>query len=106
MTENEEISWMSVGGKLDHFIRKQAALVALDREVGEKVKAIEAKANAECEAISKNAMIEANEVRAPLLKQLEEYRAEVKAEFGITDGEGMSVIHMLKAVHAMTQKDA
>jgi uncharacterized protein involved in exopolysaccharide biosynthesis len=97
---------MTVGEKLDSFIQKAAEIVALDQEISIKVKEIEAKCNAECNELGKKAMQEASDLRAPLTKKLEEYRAEVKAEFGITDGEPMNVVQMLKAVHSLIQKGA
>lgn len=92
---------MTVDQKLDGFIQRMSEIADLDREIGVKIKEIEAKANAECEAISQKAMKDAAEVRAPLLKKLEEYRAEVKSAYGITDGEPLNVVQMLKAVREM-----
>lgn len=40
-------------------------------------------------------IIEAN---ANLEKKMEQYRAELKATFGITDGEKMNVLDMIKAI--------
>ena len=90
---------MSIETILNQLIERQAEIAELDREVGQKLKKLEAQANAECEEISKRAMREADVLRAPLQQKLEQYRAEVKAKFGITDGETMNVVQMLKAVH-------
>jgi hypothetical protein len=96
---------MSVEDVLNRLIQKQAELADLDREIGPKIKAVEAKANQECEEIGKRAMREVDVIRGPFLKKLEEYRAEVKAKFGITDGEPMNVVQMLKSVNDMVKKN-
>lgn len=97
---------MSVEHLLNKFIEKQAELAALDRDLGPKLKALESAANQECEEISKRAMREADLLRGPFKKKLEEYRAEVKATFGITDGETMNVVQLLKAVHELSKKNS
>ena len=95
---------MSIETVLNQLIERQLELVELDREVGQKLKKLEAQANAECNEINKRAMQQADIIRAPLQQKLEQYRAEVKAKFGITDGETMNVVQMLKAVHDMINK--
>lgn len=97
---------MSIEHILNKLIERQAEIAALDQEIGPKLKKIEAQANQECEEISKRAMQQADILRAPLKQKIEQYRAEVKAQFGITDGESMNVVQTLKAIHDMMKRSS
>lgn len=88
----------TVDTMLDTLIKKQAELVQMDLEVGEKIKALQAKANAEMEAIAEKAKVDAEALRAPFMAEFEKYRAEVKEKFGVADGERMSVVQTMFAV--------
>ncbi len=89
---------------LSRLIQSGAELVEMEKKVGAKIQEIQEKAEQAQQKVISDAEAEASVIRAPFLKKLEEYRAEVKKEFGITDGERSNVVQMMAAVYQFVKR--
>lgn len=96
--------FVTMKNKINALVQLQADLINKEAEIGAKLKEIERKANAMCESIGAQAQKDADEVRRPLLNALEEYKAKIKAEFGVTDGERINVLQIMKAQMDLLEK--
>lgn len=78
--------------KLDYFRVKQTDMMKLNAELEPKRREIQEEFNKRM-----------TELNAPLVKMGEEYKAELKAFCGITDGERTNVLELLSAVEKVQE---
>lgn len=78
----------------ESFKKKQQEIVELHKQL----KDAQAKAQAEVDKLMEEKKKDLNELQQKFTAARENYKAELKAQFGITDGEEMNVLDMIHAV--------
>lgn len=95
---------MSYLNKLIEMRAKQAEIEALDKALAPQRLELKAEFEAKEQALQEEFNNRLTEMQAPLVKKAEEYKAECKQAFGITDGERISVLDTVSMVLRLSER--
>lgn len=88
--------------KITYFKQLQTEIMELHKEAESKTHALESEFKEKVTALEIEYTTKNNEVTRELDNKKEKYRAELKATFGMTDGEKTNVLDVIQAVQKAT----
>lgn len=91
--------------KLTQFEAKKAEIAALDKEVAPKIEALQKEFQEKVESLKTEYNGLVNEAKRELDNASARYRAELKAWAGITEGETVEVLSVLKAMRKVAEME-
>ncbi len=96
---------MSMLNKLIELRARKAEIEALDKALAPKRLDLKSEFEAKERALQEEFNSRLQEMQAPLVKKAEEYKAECKQAFGITEGERIDVLDTVSMVLRLAGRD-
>ena len=88
-----------VASKIASFKERQSQILALSAEFEEASGALADDCQGRIDAIKTEFEVKKAELASELEKAKEAYKADVKAAFGVTDGEPLNIVQMVEFIH-------
>lgn len=93
---------MSLIDQVAEFKAKQIEIINLNDEAQGKLAKLQSESQAKLDAVHAEFETEKAKILAPLDQKREEYKKEMKAAFGVTEGETATILDLVQLIHRVT----
>jgi uncharacterized small protein (DUF1192 family) len=93
---------MSVSDKVQEFKARQTKIIAINDAFNEKMEVLGAEFDEKVNALKSEFELKKAEISTELDKETAAYKADLKAAFGVTDGEKLNVLDMVEMINRIS----